>query len=166
MYKANLPTKGPIRVNCSPHMRITRILLPLLLSVMASLPARAQGRAALDQLLAHHTEAEVDQMRRDAHYRYEGELLFYSASFLIEEGGEERAATEEEIRAIDLHAYDAIRMEGQRVGAHDPGIDKHIILLSRGEFVRLMIDRLSEADRVAYLAYRGTVLGQTGSKVR
>lgn len=105
-------------------------------------------------------------MRRDAHYRYEGELFFYSASFLVEEAGEERAATEEEISAIDLHAYDAIRMEGQRVGAHDPRIDKHIILLSRGEFVRLMIERLSEADRAAYLAYRRAVLGQTVSKAR
>jgi len=145
-------------------MRIKRFLLPLSLSVMAPIPAWAQGRAALDQVLAHHTEAEVDQMRRDAHYRYEGELLFYSASFLIEEGGEERAATEEEIGAIDLHAYDAIRAEDQRVGVHDPRIDEHVILLSRREFVRLMVDRLSEADRAAYSAYRGSVLVQPASK--
>lgn len=147
-------------------MRIPALTLVTLLSVMAAVPVCAQGRAALGRILAHHTEAEVDQMRQDAHYRYEGELLFYSASFLVEENGQERAATEEEVATIDLHAYDGIRMEEQRTGAHDPSIDKHIILLSRQEFVRLMVDRLSEADRAAFMAYKDAVQGRGLSKTR
>lgn len=147
-------------------MRITRIFLPVSLSVVASLPTWAQGRAALDQLIAHHSEAEVDQMRQNAHYRYEGELLFYSASFLVEENGVERAATQEEIAGIDLHAYDGIRMNDQRTGVHDPLIDEHIVLLGRGEFEHLVLDRLSQADRDDYLAYKNAVLVQPISKTR
>lgn len=141
-------------------------MLPLSLSVMATVPVRAQGRAALDQLLAHHSEAEVEQMRQDAHYRFEGELLFYSASFLVDENGEERAATQEEIADIDLHAYDGIRMQDQRTGVHDPLIDKHIVLLGRGEFEHLVLDRLEPADREAYVAYKNGAVVQPISKTR
>lgn len=105
-------------------------------------------------------------MRQYAHYRYEGELLFYAASFLVEEDGVERIPTEEEIAAIDLHSYDAIRMEDQRTGVHDPLIDRHVILLSRTEFEHLVRDRLSESDRAAYLAYKEAILVQPVSKTR
>jgi hypothetical protein len=147
-------------------MRMPLFTMLVVLSAMALRPAYAQSPAALGQLLAHHTEDEVDQMRHNAHFRYEGELLFYAASFLVEENGEERAATEEEITAIDVHAYDGIRMDGQRTGVHDPVIDKHIVLLGRGEFERLVLQSLSEADRAAFLAYKNAVLVQPVSKTR
>ena len=159
-------TKGADLHNLLNHMRIQRIILLVVMSITASLPAWAQGTAALGQLLAHHTEEEVDQMRQNAHYRYDGELLFYSASFVIEENGQERPATEEEIAGIDLHAYDGIRMDDQRTGVHDPLIGQHVVLLGRGEFERLVLHGLSEADRAAFLAYKDAVLVQPVSKTR
>ena len=138
----------------------------LALAFCACAPAWAQVRAALEQLRAHHTEAELDQMMQQGHYRYTGELLFYSSSFLVEENGVERAATEDEILGIDLHAYDGIRMVDQRTGAQDPLIDKHIILLSRNEFEALVLDRLDVADSLAYMANKNSVLVQPASKTR
>lgn len=147
-------------------MRIPTAGLMIALSASASVPIWAQGNAALDQLVAHHSEAEVDHMRQNAHYRFQGELLFYAASFLIQENGELRSATEEEIAGIDLHAYDGIRMEDQRTGLDDPLIDKHVVLLARREFERLVLNHLSQADREAYLAYKDAVLVQPISKMR
>ena len=141
-------------------------MMLVVLLAMALGSAYAQSPAALGQLLAHHTEAEVDQMRQNVHYRYEGELLFYSSSFLVEENGEERPATEEEIAGIDLHAYDGIRMNDQRTGVHDPLIDQHVVLLGRGEFERLVLHGLNEADRAAFLANKDAVLVQPVSKTR
>jgi hypothetical protein len=147
-------------------MRMRHFIVLVVLSGMALRPAYAQSPAALGQLVAHHTEDEVDQMRQNVHYRYEGELLFYSASFLIEEDGEERPATEAEIAGIDLHAYDGIRMNDQRTGVHDPLIDQHVVLLGRGEFERLVLLNLNEADRAAFLAYKDAVLVPPVSKTR
>ena len=150
-------------------LNIMRIACYLMLALFWAAPsgsALAQSPAALGQLLAHHSEAEVAQMRQQAHFRYEGELLFYAASFLIEEDGLERPATEAEIAAIDLHVYDGIRMEAQRTGAHDPLIDKHIILLGRNEFERLVLGSLDMADREAFMANKNAVLEQPASKTR
>ncbi len=105
-------------------------------------------------------------MRLNAHYRYAGELLFYGASFLIEENGVERAPTEEEIAGIDLHVYDAIRMVDSRTGVHDPLIDKHVILLGREEFEHLVIVHLSEADRADYQAHKDAVLARPTLKAQ
>ena len=147
-------------------MRIPCFLVLVLFWAALSGSVRAQSPAALGQLLAHHALEDVEQMRQQAHFRYEGELLFYAASFLIEEGGLERVATEEEIATIDLHAYDGIRMEAQRTGAHDPLIDKHIILLGRNEFERLVLRELDVADREAFRAYKSALLEQPASKTR
>lgn len=147
-------------------MMIHRTMLLTALLVMASLPAWSQGSAAMDQLRAHHTAAEVDQMQQDAHYRYEGELLFYSSSFVIEDNGLERSATEEEIAGIDLHAYDGIRMQEQQTAVHDPLIDKHVVLLGRNEFEQLLLQRLSEVDGDAYRAYKQSALADPNSKTR
>ena len=146
-------------------MRIPRTNMLVALLVTGSASAWSQGSAALDQLLLHHSLAEVDQMRENTHYRYEGELLFYAASFLIEENGQERPATEDEISVIDLHAYDGIRMEDQRTGVHDPLLDKHVVLLARREFERLVVAGLNEVDREAYLAYKHALLVQPVSKM-
>lgn len=146
-------------------MRIHRAVSLLALSTTVWAVACCQGGAALDKLLVRHTPEEVDHMRHNAHYRYAGELLFYSASFLIEENGLERAPTEEEIAGIDLHAYDAIRMLDSRTGVHDPLIDKHVILLGRDEFEHLVIVHLSEADRAAYQASKNAVLVQPTMKM-
>ena len=147
-------------------MRMRHLIVLVVPLSMAVRPACAQSPAALGQLVAHHTGAEVDQMRQNAHYRYAGELLFYSASFLIEEDGVERPATEEEIAGIDLHAYDGIRMNDQRTGVHDPLIDQHVVLLGRGEFERLVLHSLNEMDRAAFLAYKEAALVPPVSKTR
>lgn len=141
------------------------MMLALLLAAVPG-SARAQSPAAMGQLLAHHPAEEVEEMRQQARFRYEGELLFYSTSFLVEEGGSERAATEEEIATIDLHAYDGIRMEEQRTGVHDPLLNKHVILLGRSEFERLVLRSLEMVDREAFLAYKRGILEQPATKTR
>ncbi len=147
-------------------MRIPGYFTPVLFWAALTGSSLAQSPAALGQLLAHHSEEDVEQMRQQAHFRYVGEWLFYAASFLVEEDGVERAGTEAEIATIDLHAYDGIRMEAQRTGAHDPLIDKHIILLGRSEFERLVLRELDVADRAAFLAYKSAMLEQPASKTR
>jgi hypothetical protein len=138
-------------------MRIDHVVLVVALAGWYG-PASCQSQAALDQLLAHHAAADVAVMQNEAHFRYEGELLFYAESFLIEENGLQRAATEAEIATIDLHAYDGVRLEGMRTGVHDPLLDKHVVLLSKLEFEQVVLGRLSHADRDAYLAYKDRVL--------
>ncbi len=134
--------------------------------VVSAIPLSGYGQseAALQRLLAHHTEEQVDLMRTEAHYRYMGELLFYAESFRIEEDGALRSATEEEIAAIDLHAYDGVRVEDQRIGVHDPVLNKHVVLLPRTEFEQLVIQRLSLADRAAYMEYRSNTLRSPSTK--
>lgn len=127
-------------------------VLFLALGPLAS-PIFSQSRAAFEQLLARHTEDEVRMMREEVHYRYVGELLYFSGSFLVEEElGELRAATETEIATIDLSMHESLRLPDERVGVHDPLINKHVVLLSRDEFEQLVLGQLSEADRAAYLA--------------
>lgn len=123
-----------------------------------------QSEAALQRLLAHRTEEQVELMRVEAHYRYVGELFYYAGSFLIEESGALRSATEEEIAAIDLHAYDGVRLEEQRTGVYDHVLNKHVVLLPRTEFEQLLIERLSQADRAAYMEYRSKALHSPTTK--
>lgn len=148
-------------------MPVLRVFSVLLVSAFAVIvPAHAQGHAAMERMLAHHGAEEVGQMRQDAHYRYHGELLFYSASFLVEENDVERAATEEEIRNIDLHAYDGIRMVDHRTAVQDPLIDKHVILLSRNEFEAIVLQQLSAEDLEAFMASKNAALLPAVSKTR
>lgn len=148
-------------------MLMKRCFTALIALTGAALPsASGQGHSALVQLQAHHSQADLEHMEEHAHYRYVGELLFYSSSFLVEEGGVERAATEQEVLGIDLHAHDGLRMVDQRIAVHDPLIDKHIILLSRNEFGSLVLERLSPPDREAFLANKRGILEQPSSKTQ
>ena len=146
--------------------RIMSIAQGLLVSVLlCATSAQGQMHAALSKLLEHHSTAEVEHMRQATHYRYIAELTFYSSSFLVLQDGMERAATAEEIMAIDLHQYEAVRSGEHRVVVNDPDLQATVILLSRAEFEALLLARWDRADREAYLERTNAVLVHPASKI-
>ena len=147
-------------------MNMHRISIAVIVPLIGVVSSLAQSDAALQHLLARYSTAEIESMQTQAHHRYVGELLFFSHSFLIEENGLSRLATEEEIMAIDIHAYDGLRLEDARVGVNDPVLDEHVILLSRSEFEGLLLDRLDPQDHTAYLEYKSLVERRPDTKTR
>ncbi len=143
-------------------MKISGLQLLIVPVLLWCAPARSQSGAAVQQILAHHPVEDVNEMQELTHYKYMAELFYYSASFLIEENGAVRAATEEEIAAIDLHVYDGVRLEAMRTGVHDPVLNEHVILLPKNECEQLLLGRLSHADRDAFMAWKATL--QSGSQ--
>lgn len=122
-----------------------------------------QNSAALEKLEGRFGRDQIAEMQAHTHHKYEGLLLFYSSSFMVLENGQERAATDAEIRAVDLDQYNHLRQEKMAVVVHDPQLGKDLRLLSRSEFEALVLSRLSETDRAAYLAYRSAAM-ELGSK--
>lgn len=134
------------------------------LGFLASTMLLAQSPAALAKMQQRYTAEQVEEMRVRGHYKYEGLLLFYGSSFLVEEDGQFRSATEPEILGIDLHAHDALRETKEDVVVFDPLLHKQVLLLSRSRFEELVIASLSEADRADYIAYKARATSGLGDK--
>ncbi len=140
-------------------------LLPFLFGILlAATSAIAQSAAALQKLESRYGPEQVEEMRVDAHYRYMGMLVYYSSSFLVNDGGQLRAATEEEITKVDLPHYDALRSVTGRVTVQDEDLRKEIVLLGRDELEQVMLQQLNAEDAAAYLAYKTTSLRDVQQK--
>ena len=122
--------------------------------------AHAQSQAALDKMVARYGMANVQDMFLNGHYKYEGMLLFYSASFLVADSGGYRAASEAEIAAVDLDQYNGYRTETESVVIQEDDIGRELLLLSRQAFEQLLLAQLNDTDRTAYLAYMMSGKGQ------
>lgn len=124
--------------------------------------ANAQSTAALEKLQQRLDSEQITEMQRLTNYKYEGMLLFYSSSFLVVDNGQPRAATEAEIRAVDIDQYNALRTETAAVSVHDATLGKDLLLLGRDEFEQVVLGHLSDADAAAYLAYKAQSLSTQG----
>ena len=120
---------------------------------------RAQSQAALQKMLDRYTLEQVELMYDRTHYRYVSAILYYSRSFEVFDDGAYRAATEEEIAAVDIMQYDSLRTEKQSVVVHDATLDKDLKLLCQGEFEILVWETLNEEDRAAFVAYKKVATG-------
>ena len=129
---------GPVWRNLLTHMRLHLTLLVLFLFSLGVV-ASAQSQAALDKLAQHYSPAQVEDMIVRTHYKYEALLLFYSASFLVFDDGEFRAANESEIAGVDINHYDGLRMISENVSVQDPDIGRTLLLLSRNAFEPLSL---------------------------
>jgi hypothetical protein len=136
------------------------IVLPL---VLLSVVALAQD-AALQKLQSRYTAAQIDDLRQNGHFKYEGLLLFYGRSFKVQEGLEFREPTEQEILAVNLHFHDTQRAQAEDVLVEDPAIGRRLLLFSRDRFEALVLNSLSEADRQAYLAYKASMSWPSSAK--
>jgi hypothetical protein len=126
----------------------------------------AQSAAAVQKVNELFTPEQLADMQEHTHYKYVGLVLYHSSSFLVSDKAGLRSATEEEITAIDLLQYAQARRAAERVIVHDVVLDKDLVLLGRDEFEALVMDRLNEADRIAYLAYKSASLSDQESKTR
>lgn len=142
------------RTNLLACMGLERILLFFVLAFLSSSGALSQSQAALDKLHQRYAPEVVEEIRVNTHYKYAGLLLYYSSSFLVNEHGELRAATEEEIAAVDLRQYDRVRSTTERVAVRDAAVGKELILLGRDEFEQVVLSNLNAVDHAAFLAYK------------
>jgi hypothetical protein len=139
--------------------RIGFILIALF-CLMATV--QAQSPAALQKLNQKFNVEQLAEMQRLTNYKYEGLLLYYSESFLVSDNGITRAATEQEISAVDIDQYRELRNEKASVAVHDAILGKELVLLSRAAFEKIVLARLSDADATAYLAYKSQALATQG----
>ena len=146
---------GPNLLSLMGSLRLITFLFTILFSVSAAL---AQSAAALQKLELRYGTERVEEMRVNAHYRYAGMLVYYSSSFLVNDSGQLRAATEEEIALIDLPRYDALRSVTARVTVHDADLQKDLVLLGRDELEQVMMQHLNAEDAAAYLEYKSVAL--------
>lgn len=145
-------------------MGLERVLLFSFLVLFSAGAARAQSQAALDKLHERYAPDVVEDIRVNAHYKYTGLLLYYSSSFLVNDHGQLRAATEDEITAVDLDQYDRMRSTTDRVGVRDAAVGKELILLGRDEFEQVVMTHLNAVDHAAFLAYKAAATGNTQVK--
>jgi hypothetical protein len=143
-------------------METKRINVLLVFMLMVFGIAQAQSPAALEKLQQRYNADQIAELEQNTHYKYEGLLLFYASSFMVMDNGQARAATEAEIRAVDLNQYNALRQEQQSVSVHDAALGKDLLLLSRDEFEKLVLARLNRADREAYLTYKAEAISLQG----
>lgn len=136
------------------------ILLPALLMAFM---AQAQD-AALQKLQSRYSAAQINDLRQNGHFKYEGLLLYYGRSFKVQEGLGFRDPTDQEILAVNLHDHDAARTLTEDVLVEDPAIGKRLLLFSRDRFEALVLSDLSESDRQAYLAYKASATLPIGAK--
>lgn len=135
-------------------MRLDRSIFFFLSGLLSIGVARSQSPAALEKLHQRHGPEVVEEMRVNTHYKYVGSLLYYSSSFLVNEHGQLRHPTEEEIAAVDLGQYDPVRSNTERVDVRDAVLGKELVLLGRDEFEQLVLTNLDDSDRAAFLAYK------------
>lgn len=140
----------------------TFMSIPLLL---APVVGNAQSEAALGKLQQRYTAAQLADLEANGHYKYVGLLLFYAASFEVEDQGQFHPPTEAEIAAIDLHAHDALRQEDADVVVLDAPLGKPVLLYSRKRSEEVLLAALNNADRAAYLAYKAGAFHDGAGKV-
>ncbi len=116
--------------------------------------AFGQSPAAQEKLARRYTPSQVEDLRVNTHYKYVGLLYYYEGSWLVQEAGQLRNPTEDEIRAVDLDAWMPLRSVTDRVTipAGLNGMD--VVLLSRDEFEVAYLARLDANDRQQYEAYK------------
>jgi hypothetical protein len=118
----------------------------------------AQSVAAEQKLAAKYDAAQLEDIQTHTHYKYVGLLLFYAESFLVEENDHPRPATEAEIQAVDLDAYNPLRQVDANVVVKDQATGLKLVLLSRDNFEQLYRAKLNDADLLAYEQYKASVL--------
>lgn len=136
----------------------------LLLLTLLALGAHAQQDAALQKVQSRYTAEQIDDLRQHGHHKYQGLLLFYGSSFLVQEGLEFREATEEEILMVDLHVHDNARLESEDAIVEDAATGKRLLLFSRDRFETMVLASLSVADRHAYLTCKAAALAPSALK--
>jgi hypothetical protein len=134
-------------------------LLSLLMLGCSLATLQAQSPAALEKLQLKYDAAQIADIQQNTHYKYEGLLLYYSSSFLVVDNGQPRAATEDEIRLVNLDQYNAVREAKTSVTVHDAALGHDIVLLGRTAFEAIVVAALSEADLQAYQAYKAAAQG-------
>lgn len=152
------------RPNLLAYMGLNRLILSCFLVLVSAGAARSQSQAALEKLHQRYSPEVVEDMQVNTHYKYAGLLLYYSSSFLVNDHGQLRAATEEEIAAVDLVQYDRMRSTTDRVGVRDAPVGKELILLGRDEFEQVVMAHLNAVDHAAFLAYKAAATGNTQVK--
>ena len=125
----------------------------------------AQGPAALEKLHMRYSEDQLNELRENTQYKYVGLLLFYDSSFQVLENGTYRAATENEVALTDLHLYDGMRRPNENILVDDAQLGKAILLLGREQFRSVVLDRLDDADRTAFMAYEAAARNDPEQKL-
>lgn len=131
-------------------------MLLLLLCACVGSFVGAQSPAAMAKLAQKYDVAQLRDLQLQTHYKYESMLLYYAASFHIQELGQVRSPTEDEISRVNLDQYAAQRDERSAVTVYDATLGKNLILMSRQEFERLVLQHLSEFDAKAYQTYKAS----------
>ncbi|MBK7945769.1 MAG: hypothetical protein IPJ85_10865 [Flavobacteriales bacterium] len=144
-------------------MAIHRILITILALAPCAVWAQCDSDAARAKVRERFSETQIADMRVNGHYKYMGLLLFYASSFEVKDEYGFRPASEQEIAQVDLHAHDGARRLEESVEVLDEQLQRVIRLLSRQAFEQLVMERYSDADRAAYLAYKASML-HAGSK--
>lgn len=113
-----------------------------------------QSPAAQEQLARRYSPSQVEDLRVNTHYKYVGLLYYYESSWLVQDAGQLRNPTEDEIRTVDLDAWMPLRSVTDRVTipAGLNGMD--VVLLSRDEFEVAYLTKLDAYDRQQYEAYK------------
>jgi hypothetical protein len=116
--------------------------------------AFGQSPAAQEKLAHRYTPSQVEDLRINTHYKYVGLLYYYERSWLVQDAGQLRNPTEDEIRTVELDAWMPLRAVTERVTipAGLNGMD--VVLLSRDEFEVAYLARLDVHDRQQYEAYK------------
>jgi hypothetical protein len=113
-----------------------------------------QSPAALEKLEARYQPAQIEDLRTNTHYKYIGLLMYYEASWMVNDGGQLRLPTEADIQATPLDSWLPLRSITERVTIPAALNGMDIILLSRDEFEAAYLARLLPADRQQYEAYK------------
>ena len=112
-----------------------------------------------------YSEDQLNELRENTQYKYVGLLLFYDSSFQVLENGTYRAATENEVALTDLHLYDGMRRPNENILVDDAQLGKAILLLGREQFRSVVLDRLDDADRTAFMAYEAAARNDPEQKL-
>jgi hypothetical protein len=121
----------------------------------------AQSDAALQKVNSRYSPEQVADMQSHTSYKYQGLLLFYSHSWLVDHQGQLLAPTESEILTIDIDQYNPMRSESSRVSIHDDATGMDLVLLGRQEFEVLVLSKLNAADKAAYLAQKAILTNES-----
>lgn len=100
--------------------------------------AQAQSPAAIAYLEKLYTTEQIQEMRNEDPAKYHSMVWYLAHSFLIDDQGVIRTATETEIAALQIKTFDYLRMADQRVTTQDPTTGLTLILFGADEcFERL-----------------------------
>lgn len=121
----------------------------------------AQSDAALQKVNSRYSPEQVADMQSHTSYKFQGLLLFYSHSWLVDHQGQLLAPSESEILAVDIDQFNPLRSENSRISIHDDATGMDLVLLGRQEFEELYLAKLNAADKAAYLAQKAIFTNQS-----